>query len=161
MKEYSVGVVTKPQGLKGEFRAKINPEFYSFIKIAKSCKIKNKEYEIVKVTDRGGFFVIACKGIENAESVELNRNAEIILNLNEKLVEKNAGILNYNVMVNGVLVGIIEKIDNFGAADVLTIVNGNKEIMCAVAPKLIESVNDENKTVVFNENVFNEVKIWE
>lgn len=159
MKYFLIGYVTKPQGLKGDFRIKVDYKFFKIIKTLKTIKIETKVYDIEKITERESFFIVKTKQINSVEEAENLRNSEIYAELNEKEINKNFNFMNFDVVVNNKTIGKIVNVSNFGASDIFTISCGKHEIMCAVVDNLIKSTNEDEKMVEFNEEVFNEVSV--
>ena len=79
-----IGVITKPQGLKGHFRVRQNYSNFYILSKVKVVVIQNKEYEVEKVTDRGEFFIFKVKGIEQIEAAEALRNEKIYSKVEER-----------------------------------------------------------------------------
>ena len=61
MKQIELGTLTKPQGLKGEFRIKHNIDSFQLFKDLKNITIGKNQYTVLSTTDRGGFFVVKTK----------------------------------------------------------------------------------------------------
>ena len=77
-----IGIITKPQGLKGHFRVRQNYSNFSILTKVKEVVIKGKDYEVEKVTDRSEFFIFKVKGIESIEQAEDLRNEKIYSRFN-------------------------------------------------------------------------------
>ena len=71
MERIRIGIITKPQALKGEFRVK--PEILNVKKLKKltSVFIDNKELKVEKVTLRDTFVIFKIESIE--KSLRYNR----------------------------------------------------------------------------------------
>lgn len=118
-----LGVITKPQGLKGEFR--VNTDYFDFtpIKGLKSVTIGGVEHDVEKVVLRDSFVVLKVEGINTCEQAELLRNTPIYCDLkpflgeNEVLVKDIIGFDLIGKQSNfkiGTLVGI----DDYGKMEV-------------------------------------------
>ena len=59
-----------------------------------------------------------------------------------------------------VLLGEIKNIDDFGSADVYTIKLKGKETLFAFVEGLFDSVDYENKKIIINDKLFEEVMVW-
>ena len=79
-----VGVITKPQGLKGHFRVRLNYSNFSMLSELKEVVIENYKYEIEKITHRDGFEIFKVKGIDNIDVVENLRNKIIYAEISER-----------------------------------------------------------------------------
>ena len=69
MNKIEIGMLTKPQGLKGEFRVKHKPSALQLFFDLDQVEINGKTYNVLKVTDRGGFFILKTKEITSIDQV--------------------------------------------------------------------------------------------
>lgn len=156
MEKIEIGIVTKPQGLKGEFRVKhFNSTFLVFENL-KEIEINNICYNVVKVTNRGGFFILQTQELTSIDEVENLRNAVVFAYVSEELaldVNNNVG---YEIYANNELIGIVSEVNNYGATDVYTLSNGKS---FAFVPNLFESVDDNKKIIKVNKQKLAEVMV--
>ena len=75
MERIRIGIITKPQALKGEFRLKPDLLNLKEYKILSSVFIDNKEYIVERVSLRDAFVILKVKGVERCEDAELLRNS--------------------------------------------------------------------------------------
>ena len=155
-----VGVATKPQALKGQFR--IKPEILNLkeFKRFNFLTIDNKEYEIEAVTLRDTFVIVKLKGIDTCEQAESFRNKKVFAEM-EVVVEDNFDIIGFAVEINGEVIGKVTEINNYGSKDICTISTNNGDIMLPLIDNLIVSVNEEKLVVVMDKNIFAEVAVYE
>ena len=155
-----VGVATKPQALKGQFR--IKPEILNLkeFKRFNSLTIDNKEYEIEAVTLRDTFVIVKLKGIDTCEQAESFRNKKVFAEM-EVVVEDNFDIIGFAVEIKGEVIGKVTEINNYGSKDICTISTNNGDIMLPLIDNLIVSVNEEKLVVVMDKNIFAEVAVYE
>lgn len=155
-----VGVATKPQALKGQFR--IKPEILNLkeFKRFKSLTIDNKEYEIEAVTLRDTFVIVKLKGVDTCEQAETFRNKKVFAEM-DVVVDDNFDIVNFTVEIDGDAIGKVAEINNFGSKDICTITTNKGEIMLPIIDKLIVSINKEKLVVVMDKNIFAEVAVYE
>ena len=155
-----VGVTTKPQALKGQFR--IKPEILNLkeFKRFNFLTIDNKEYEIEAVTLRDTFVIVKLKGIDTCEQAESFRNKKVFAEM-EVVVEDNFDIIGFAVEINGEVIGKVTEINNYGSKDICTISTNNGDIMLPLIDNLIVSVNEEKLVVVMDKNIFAEVAVYE
>ncbi len=131
-----VGKILKPQGLQGEM--KIKPllsdaeNFYNFQVIF----IDKQEYNIRKVRVHNGFVYLAVDQVQNCEQVEELRDKMVSVDKKD-LPELNEG--EYYItdlegcdiyFETGEKAGSVVEVNNYGASDVLTIMDGTEEILC-------------------------------
>ena len=78
MEKVKIGVVTKPQALKGAFRVK--PEILNLKKLKKLHEIfvDNKSYTVESVTLRDTFAIFKVQDIDTCEQAENMRNKTVL-----------------------------------------------------------------------------------
>lgn len=157
MKQIELGTLTKPQGLKGEFRIKHNIDSFQLFKDLKNITIGKNQYTVLSTTDRGGFFVVKTKELTDINQVESLRGQKVYTFVDEHTANIINNNLGYQIVVNSEVVGTIVAVDNFGSTDIYTLDN-DKTI--AVVPNLIISVDDDKKIVEVDGNILSEVMVW-
>lgn len=156
MKQIELGTLTKPQGLKGEFRIKHNIDSFQLFKDLKNIVIGKNQYTVLSTTDRGGFFVVKTKELTDINQVESLRGQKVYTFVDEHTANIINNNLGYQIVVNLEVVGTIVAVDNFGSTDIYTLDN-DKTI--AVVPNLIISVDDDKKIVKVDGNILSEVMV--
>lgn len=154
-----IGVVTKPQALKGEFRLKpslLNMKKYKKISFV---KIDNEEYSVERVSLRDAFVILKLQGIDTCESAERLRNKEVFACIEVDTAE-HFDLDGFEVLLNGKNVGKVVSIDNFGSKDILS-VKGERSFMLPIIDGIILDVNNCQKTVVLDSKIFEEVAVYE
>ena len=158
MERNQIGILTKPQALKGDFRVKpslLNLKYYKSFKVV---YIDNKPYDVEKVTLRDTFVIFKLTGIDTCEVAETSRNTAIFADM--EVVEKDENdYMGYTVIVDGEMGKIVE-INNYGSKDIWSI-SGDQEIMVPYVDNLIVSKDDENKVITLNKEIFNQVAVYE
>lgn len=157
MKQIELGTLTKPQGLKGEFRIKHNIDSFQLFKDLKNIVIGKNQYTVLSTTDRGGFFVVKTKELSDINQVESLRGQKVYTFVDEHTANIINNNLGYQIVVNLEVVGTIVAVDNFGSTDIYTLDNGKT---IAVVPNLIISVDDDKKIVKVDGNILSEVMVW-
>ena len=157
MKQLELGTLTKPQGLKGEFRVKHNIDSFQLFKDLKNIVIGKNQYTVLSTTDRGGFFVVKTKELTDINQVESLRGQKVYTFVDEHTANIINNNLGYQIVVNSETVGTIVAVDNFGSTDIYTLDNGKT---IAVVPNLIISVDDDKKIVKVDGNILSEVMVW-
>ena len=155
-----VGVATKPQALKGQFR--IKPEILNLKEFKKFdyLTIDNKEYSVEAVTLRDTFVIVKLEGIDTCEQAETFRNKKVFAEMDVK-VEDNFDINNFEVEIDGEIIGKVTDINNFGSKDICTITTSNGDIMLPIIDNLIINTNEDKLVVVMDKNIFTEVAVYE
>ncbi len=156
MKQIELGTLTKPQGLKGEFRIKHNIDSFQLFKDLKNIVIGKNQYTVLSTTDRGGFFVVKTKELTDINQVESLRGQKVYTLVDEHTANIINNNLGYQIVVNSETVGTIVAVDNFGSTDIYTLDNGKT---IAVVPNLIISVDDDKKIVKVDGNILSEVMV--
>lgn len=156
MKQIELGTLTKPQGLKGEFRIKHKIDSFQLFKDLKNIVIGKNQYTVLSTTDRGGFFVVKTKELTDINQVESLRGQKVYTFVDEHTANIINNNLGYQIVVNSETVGTIVAVDNFGSTDIYTLDNGKT---IAVVPNLIISVDDDKKIVKVDGNILSEVMV--
>lgn len=157
MNKIEIGMLTKPQGLKGEFRVKHKPSALQLFFDLDQVEINGKTYNVLKVTDRGGFFILKTKEITSIDQVELMRTAKVYTYItDEEAIEVNHNV-GYRVQVNGEEIGTVMEVNNYGATDVYMLGTGKS---FAVVPGLFLNVDDQNQIIEVDAKILEEVLVW-
>lgn len=159
MERKRIGIITKPQALKGEFRVKPDLLNLKKYKTFKTVFIGKNEYSVEKVTLRESFVIFKVKGIDTCEGAEALRNTEMFADLTGEKVDDN-DYVGYMVIVENEVIGKIVEINNYGSKDIWSI-EGDRNLMLPYIEGLIKSSDDEAKTIVLNEEIFTQVAVYE
>ena len=155
-----VGVATKPQALKGQFR--IKPEILNLKEFKKftHLTIDNKEYNVEAVTLRDTFVIVKLKGVDTCEQAESFRNKKVYAEM-EVEVEDNFDLMNFDVEVDGEIIGKIIDINNYGSKDICSIKTNKGGVMLPLIDELIVEIDEDKLVVVMDKNTFAEVAVYE
>ena len=159
MEKVLVGIITKPQALKGEFRVK--PEILNIKQFKKFEKvtIKNKDYNVEKVTLRDSFVILKVEGVDRCEDAELMRNSEVFAEM-EVDTEDSFDLVGFNVIVSNETMGTIVDINNYGSKDIVS-AKANNSFMFPIIDDLIIEINESSKSVILDAELFNQVVVYE
>ncbi len=138
MKKIKIGMLTKPQGLKGEFRVKHNMEALQVFFNLSQVEINNKMYDVLRVTDRGGFFILKTAQLTDINQVEPLRTSSVYAYVTEEVANEVNNCVGYVVIANNEEIGTINDANNYGSVDVYTLSDG-RSFPCV--PNLVESVD--------------------
>ncbi len=159
MERLDLGIITKPQALKGAFRVKPNILNLKKFKKLNEIFINNVSYKIETVTLRDTFVILKVVGIDTCEQAEILRNYHVLGDL-EIEKDNNFDLIGYECIVDDKH-GKILDINNFGSKDIMTI-EFEKECLVPVIDGLISRVDNQNKVVIFNKQIFEQVAVlWE
>lgn len=158
MKQIYFGTLTKPQGLRGEFRVKneISP---LALKNINKIIINTNEYTLKKYVDRQSFVVLSTEELNDINQVEKLRNAPVYILSNDLELNEETWVQKKLVLDDGENIGEICDIQNYGASDILIISSSLGEIMCPVVDGLVKSVTCD--TVVCDRTKWHEVVSYE
>ena len=159
MERISIGIITKPQALKGEFRIKPSLLNLKEYKKLKNVFIENKEYNVENVSLRDTFVVMKIDGVNSCNEAEIFRNKEIFADIEIKH-EETFDLKGYQVFIGDKQLGVVTDINNYGSKDILSI-KGEHSIMLPVIDGLISQVFDDDKKVIIDANIFEQVVVYE
>lgn len=154
-----IGVVTKPQALKGEFRLKpslLNMKKYKKLTLV---QIDGKEYNIERVSLRDAFVILKLQGIDTCESAENLRNKDVFACV-EVDTDEHFDLVGFDVKVEGKSIGKVVSIDNYGSKDILSI-KGDRNVMLPVIDGLVLDVDGDQKIVTLDSKIMDEVAVYE
>ena len=157
-----IGLITKPQGLKGEFRARIEGITKEDLNDLKEIYINNSEYTIKKITFREGFVIFSVEGVNNCDQAEVLRNTKIFAEFSEDLKDGEVlidDIIGFNVVLdNGEKLGKLKAVEDYGASEIY-VVDGSSEIMFPNARGVIIDFDMNNKKILLNSEILKEIRI--
>lgn len=156
-----IGILTKPQGVRGEFRVSLTVRSKTPVKKLKQIKISNVIYDVEKVVFRDGFVVIKVKGIDDRNSVELLRNSIIFGELDYRLNDDEVlidDIIGFDVICGNEKLGTLKTVDDYGAGEIF-VVQGKLEFMFPNVRNVIKNIDTDKKTIVLDKNIFEEIKV--
>lgn len=167
MNKILIGIVAKPQGIKGE--VKINPitDDISRFKKLKYVYLNNQRFDIENVSIRGNFVVVKLKGINTCEEVERFRQANVEIDRADAVELQQDEYFMVDLIDSkivdeeGVLLGVVKYIDRFGANFVLTVKDeiANSEFMFPFIEDVLVKVDTDNKLITINREKLEEVKV--
>ena len=158
-----IGFITKPQGIKGEFRARIDGISKDDLKELKEITINKQIYTIEKLTFREGFVIFNVKELTDCNEVEILRNMPIYAEVNHELEDDEVlikDIIGFDIVLNnGEKLGQLLSIEDYGASEIYVVKNDKNEIMFPNARGVIESFEMDKKQIILNADVLQEIRI--
>lgn len=156
-----LGLITKPQGVKGEIRLRPEDWDIDFKKI-ENVEIKNLTCKVEKISVRDGFVVIKVDQINDRNYAETLRNVPVYFDApsEEKSGYTRSDFVGCEVWSNQrkTSLGVIEEVNGFGAADVFTVKSQSGEFMFPYARDVITDIDIESKKVYVDEYILDEIK---
>lgn len=161
MDKIIVAKISKPQGIKGELKCQVLTDVLAvFNGEIKDFFVSGKIMHAQSVKVRQGALYIKFEGVDSRNDAELYRNKEISLDkdkikqyLNDEiLVDDLIGMVLYDE--EGELVGQIVDYENYGASDILTILEKGHEYQVPFI-SVVFKIDDGNVKVdrkAYNEN---------
>lgn len=159
MERIEIGMITKPQALKGEFRVKPSLLNLKYYKSFKTVFFAGNEFEVERVSIRDTFVIFKVKGIDDCDVAETYRNTPIYADM-EVVSKDDNDYLDFTAILDGEVLGKITAINNYGSKDIWTI-SGSSEIMLPYVDGLILSKDIENKILNLNKEIFTQVAVYE
>lgn len=155
----SIGVVTKPQALKGGFRVK--PSLLNLKKYKKMgiIKIDSAEYEVESVSIRDTFVIFNVRGIDTCEDAERLRGKEVFAKI-EIDGEEHFDLIDFEVLVDNKSIGRVISIDNYGSKDILS-VSGGQNLMLPIIDGLVEDIDTSAQIIKLNKTIMEQVAVYE
>lgn len=158
-----VAKISKPQGIKGELKCQLLTDVLAvFNGEVLDFDVSGKIMHAEKVSVRQGALYIKFQGVDTRNDAELFRNKDIFLSKdiiqkfldNEVLVDDLIGAVLYDE--KGDLVGQIVDYENYGASDILTILENGHQYQ---VPFILSIFNIGEKSITVNRKAYNENKI--
>lgn len=166
MNRYTIGIILKPHGVKGAIKVGPMTDDVARFKKLEKVYINEKMYKVLNAQLSSNEVFLTLDGINSRDEAELFRNKEIQVEKNDavKLEEGRyfiVDIVGCEVFVEDEPIGKIQEVLQHGAADVYVIKSKDKECMVPALKKLLVSVDTENKKIVLDKKVFEEVVVYE
>ncbi|MBQ8406303.1 MAG: 16S rRNA processing protein RimM [Clostridia bacterium] len=166
MQYLTIAEVLKPQGIRGEIKIKTFTDFPEDVKAFKTVYIDEKPYKILsfRVGNDGAAFV-GLAGVHDRDAAELLRGKLLKGNRADgpELEEGSYYIVDVIgsecVSTDGEFLGIVKDISLF-SSDVYTIEKAGKSILFPAVKGVIVKVDVENKKVIINKSVFDEIAVF-
>ena len=169
MQILELGIITKPQGLKGDFRVKLISTHLPSIDNISKVIVNNIEYNVSKVTPRDKFYIFKLDKINSCEEAEELRNCKIFYEFDEsKPLEDGeyyiADLIGCKLVKDdGLFLGTISNVlTNSGSTDVICFLdNNNKEFMFPFVSDVFDKVDIDLKIITVNSKRLEEILVWE
>ncbi len=162
----TIGEIVKAQGLRGE--VKVRPMTDDLVRFGRlsSVLVGGIPFKLRSVNVRGDFVYLSFDGVSdrNAAEVLVGKLVEIDRSQAKKLGEGEyfaVDLIGCKVyLTDGEYIGILNRIDNFGSADIFT-VKGVKTVRFPFLKRLGLQYNEYEKTIILDKDRFGEVSCYE
>ncbi len=161
-----IGVVVKPQGIKGELKVAPLTDDANRFKQLKSVIIDGQEYKVAGAKVGAGAVFLALFGVSDRNQAETFRNKELFVKRENAVTPKKGhyfivDILGCKVVTDGgEEVGVITDVTT-AKTDIFTLDCNGKTMRFPFLKDLLVSVDIETKTVTVKEKRLKEVSCYE
>ena len=162
--ELTVGLIVKPQGIRGELKVKPYTDDAEVFRALKSVYIDGIEYRVLNVRTGGGAAYLGLRGVPDRNAAELLRGKEITIP-REDAPEPEEGryyvadVLGSEIVTEeGEVLGVLSDVRQ-AATDVYTLMRGEKEILFPAATGVVIDLLVAEKKIVVNKKRFHEVAV--
>lgn len=168
MNKIVIGKVLKPQGIKGEIKVEVNSQDKQLACSLKEVYLDGVCYQVLSAKNlvNGVFFKL--DGVNDRNQAELLRGKEVAFDRGRMKPLDNgrylvSDIIGCKVMADDKILGEIEDILQYGAADVYVVKGGayGKNFMFPCLKKVLLKVDVQNKTICLNSEVLEQIAVYE
>ena len=166
---FRIGQIVNTQGLKGEVRVYPYVDDINRFDDLESFYLNknfNEEFEVERVRYKGNMVIMKIKGIDSVELAEklktknlyISRENSVDLDEDEFFIADLIGLEVFTVA--GDKVGVLKDVLQYSANDVY-VVKGSRMLSTPALKRLLHTVDIENKRIVFDADVLEEVGLFE
>lgn len=160
-----IGEVLKPQGIRGELKIKTFTDFPEDVKEFKQVFIDGAKYKILSFRVGDGVAYVGLRGVTDRNAAELLRG-KLLEGDREDAPPLEEGkyyvvdILGLRAETEeGEYLGTVVDISNF-SSDIYTLEKDGKRILFPAVRKVIKKVDLENKKLLIDKAVFEEISVY-
>lgn len=164
-KKLTVGIILKPQGIRGEVKVKPFTDSAADFRHFKRVFLDGAEYKILSVRVGDGAVFLGLKGVPDRNAAELLRGKEVVVPRSEA-PEPEEGryyivdLLGSEVVTEeGELLGILTDVRQ-ASSDIYTLEKDGAEIAFPAVRGVITQVDPEAKKITVNAKRFGEVAVY-
>ena len=167
MDKITVGQIIKAFGIKGEVKVKPYTDDIMRFKKLRIVYIGETPYKIIACRIAEGFVYLSFIGVNDRNTsetlvgsmLEIDRVNAVELEEGRYFIADMLGCK--VVLTDGTVIGKLTDVAQYGAADVITVVDGNKVCRFPFIKKLNSNIDIENKIMTLDSKVFSEVSVYE
>ena len=166
MSRLVIAEVLKPQGIRGEIKVKTFTDAPENVKAFKTVYIDGNPYKILSFrVGNDGAAYLGLRGVPDRNAAELLRGKTIegerddgpVLDEGQYYIVDILGLLCETE--EGETLGTVTDISNF-SSDIYTIEKAGKKILFPAVKGVIKRVDLENKKLIVNKKVFDEIAVY-
>ena len=160
----TVGIVLKPQGIRGELKVKPYTDTAEDFAAFRRVFLDGEEYKVLSVRTGGGAVFLGLRGVADRNAAELLRGKEVVIPRSEAPEPEEgryyvADLLGCDIVTEGgKVLGKLKDVRQ-ASTDVYTLFDGSRDILFPVADGVVVAVDVENGTITVNEKRFYEVAV--
>lgn len=160
----TVGVVLKPQGIRGELKVKPYTDAAEDFAAFRRVFLDGEEYKVLSVRTGGGAVFLGLRGVADRNAAELLRGKEVVIPRSEAPEPEEgryyvADLLGCDIVTEGgKVLGKLKDVRQ-ASTDVYALFDGSRDILFPVADGVVVAVDVENGTITVNEKRFYEVAV--
>ena len=164
MNTLTVGLVLKPQGIRGELKVKPYTDSAEDFRAFSRVFLEEREYKVLSVRTGGGAVYLGLKGVADRNAAELLRGQEITIPRDEAPEPEEgryyiADLLGLSIVTEtGKVLGTLIDVRQ-AATDIYTLYDGARDILFPVADGVVLAVDRAAGTITVNEKRFYEVAV--
>ena len=164
MNTLTVGLVLKPQGIRGELKVKPYTDSAEDFRAFSRVFLEGREYKVLSVRTGGGAVYLGLKGVADRNAAELLRGQEITIPRDEAPEPEEgryyiADLLGLSIVTEtGKVLGTLKDVRQ-AATDIYTLYDGARDILFPVADGVVLAVDRAAGTITVNEKRFYEVAV--
>ncbi|MBQ8293805.1 MAG: 16S rRNA processing protein RimM [Alphaproteobacteria bacterium] len=130
-KQILVGKIVAPQGIRGEVRVQSFAESPSDFKKFKiqSSKFSESDFKFVRVQPNSNVVIAKIRGVDDRNAAEMLRGVELYIARDAlpQLADDEfyqADLIGFDVVRDGIKIGVVSCFQNFGAGDIIELDTG-------------------------------------
>lgn len=161
-----IGEVLKPQGIRGELKVKTFTDSPEDVKSFGTVYIDDKPYKILSFrVGTDGAAYIGLRGIPDRNAAELFRGKKLEGEREDAPPLEEGRYYIVDILglscetEDGEFLGIVKDIRNL-SSDIYTIEKDGKNILFPVVKNVIKTIDLENKKVIVDKAVFDEIAVY-
>ena len=131
-KKILVGKIVAPQGIRGEVRVQSyaeNPNDFQKFNVS-SDRFADGDFKFVRHVPNSNVIIAKIRGVDNRNMAEELRGTELFI-VRDALPDLGADeyyqadLIGFDVVRNGVKIGVVDCFQNYGAGDIIELDNGD------------------------------------
>lgn len=161
-----IGIITKPQGLKGEIKVQaINPDLNRFLSY-EYIYIDTIKHSISKCRVQNGFVYLFLNEVNSIDEAEKLRNKKIYIDNTQLPILDNdeyyiRDLIGCDALLDGDVLGQIVDVSDYSSVSTITIQSKNGEILFPFLNSVIDNIDIANKVINLNKCEFEKVRVDE